>query len=50
MLNPFDATPEEVALLTDGEVLDLVYEVINTPNINADQMIEDIKRLLRVDE
>lgn len=50
MLNPFDATPEEVALLTDGEVLDLVYEILNTPDINADQMLEDIKRLLRVDE
>jgi|LauGreDrversion4_2_1035121.scaffolds.fasta_scaffold242005_5 hypothetical protein len=50
MLNPFDATPEEVVLLTDGEVLDLVYEIINTPDINANQMVDVIKRVLRVDE
>jgi hypothetical protein len=50
MLDPFEATPEEVALLTDGEVLDLVYEIINTPNITDTQMVSTIKSVLRVEE
>jgi hypothetical protein len=46
MLNVFTATPQELQELTDGEVLDLVYEIVSNESLSVREMVGAIKRLL----
>jgi hypothetical protein len=42
----FTATPQELQELTDGEVLDLVYEIVGSESLSVREMIGAIRRLL----
>jgi hypothetical protein len=46
MINPFTASPHELRELTDGEVLDLIYQVARDPNLDNDVALEAMKRII----
>jgi hypothetical protein len=45
-VNAYTATPKELKELTDGEVLDLVYEIVGNESLSVREMVGAIKRLL----
>jgi hypothetical protein len=45
-MDAFTATREELQELTDGEVLDLVYEIVSNDGLSVREMVGAIKRLL----
>jgi hypothetical protein len=45
-MDALTATPQELQELTDGEVLDLVYEIVSNENLSVREMVGAIKRLL----
>jgi hypothetical protein len=46
MINPFTASPEELQELTDGEILDLAYEIVNDQNLGSGERLEILIRTL----
>lgn len=40
------ATPQELQELTDGEVLDLIYEIVGNESLSVREMVGAIKRIL----
>jgi hypothetical protein len=45
-MDALTATPQELQELTDGEVLDLVYEIVGNESLSVREMVSAIKRLL----
>jgi hypothetical protein len=45
-VNAYTVTPKELKELTDGEVLDLVYEIVGNESLSVREMVGAIKRLL----
>lgn len=45
-MNALTATPQQLQELTDGEVLDLVYEIVENENLSVREMVVAIKRIL----
>jgi hypothetical protein len=46
MINPFLASPEELRELTDGEVLDLIYQIARDPNLDNETALDAMKRVI----
>ncbi len=46
MINPFTASPDELQELTDGEVLDLIYQIARDPNLDNDVALDAMKRVI----
>ena len=46
MINPFTASPQELHELTDGEVLDLAYEITSDHNLSDKEKLEVLIRVL----
>jgi hypothetical protein len=46
MINPFLASPEELQELTDGEVLDLIYQIARDPNLDNQTALDGMKRVI----
>lgn len=46
MLDAYSATPEDIQEITDGEVLDLIYQLIEDDILEAPEMVATIKRIL----
>jgi hypothetical protein len=46
MINPFLASPEELQELTDGEVLDLIYQIARDPNLDNQTALDAMKRVI----
>jgi hypothetical protein len=46
MINPFLASPEELRELTDGEVLDLIYQIARDPNLDNQTALDAMKRVI----
>jgi predicted sugar kinase len=42
----FTATPEQLQELSDGELLDIIYEVVENDTLDAVEVVSAIKRLL----
>ena len=45
-MNPFTAQPEELRELTDGEILELVYQIATDQNLEDGLAIDAIRRVL----
>jgi hypothetical protein len=45
-MNPFTASPHELQALTDGEILDLAYEIVSDHNLSSGERLEILIRTL----
>ena len=45
-MNPFTASPQELQELTDGEILDLAYEIVSDHNLSSGDKLEILIRTL----
>lgn len=45
-MRAFTATQQELQELTDGEVLDLIYEIVEDDTLDTAEVVSAIKRVL----